>query len=162
MLKRNISCNLSSLNFSFIFVILYFSFSSSFFTLLVFLKVLYITVTIILLIILSSSLLQLFLFRLRELINKYDASRLPPSGGAISSSPIASEDTYLMNHLKASLESVWVFSNQNWEILLRTLESEIGEQVKDFIFSYFFLFFYIYYAFTIRRSVRISPLSHYV
>jgi hypothetical protein len=46
-----------------------------------------------------------------------------------------------MNHLKASLESVWVFSNQNWEILLRTLESEIGEQVKDIIF-YIFLYFF--------------------
>ena len=44
-----------------------------------------------------------------------------------------------MNHLKASLESVWVFSNQNWEILLRTLESEIGEQVKDFKFFSIFV-----------------------
>ena len=65
------------------------------------------------------------------MIKKYDATRLPPSGGAISSSPIASEDTYLMNHLKASLESVWVHSNQNWEVLLKTLESEIGVQVIE-------------------------------
>lgn len=72
--------------------------------------------------------------RLRELIKKYDATRLPPSGGTISSSPIASEDTYLMNHLKASLESVWVYSNQNWEILLKTLENEIGAQVIDFFY----------------------------
>ena len=43
-----------------------------------------------------------------------------------------------MNHLKASLESVWVHSNQNWEVLLKTLENEIGVQVIFFFTRFFF------------------------
>ena len=46
-----------------------------------------------------------------------------------------------MNHLKASLESVWVHSNQNWEVLLKTLENEIGVQVIFFFF--YTIFFYV-------------------
>ena len=51
-----------------------------------------------------------------------------------------------MNHLKASLESVWVYSNQNWEVLLKTLENEIGVQVINFFYTIFFMLIYTVYC----------------
>ena len=70
-------------------------------------------------------------YRLRALIEKYDSSKMPPSGGPISTSPIASEDIYLQIHLKAAIEALWSSSKGDWEQLLKCLENELSEVVSE-------------------------------
>ena len=56
---------------------------------------------------------------------------MPPSGGPISTSPIASEDIYLQIHLKAAIEALWSSSKGDWEQLLKCLENELSEVVSE-------------------------------
>ena len=61
---------------------------------------------------------------------KHDATKIPPSGMAISTSAIASEDLTLQTHLKASLEALWsrVGGGQGGEHDFRLLDLADGEQ----------------------------------
>ena len=56
---------------------------------------------------------------------------MPPAGGPISTSPIASEDIYLQLHLKAAIEALWSHFNGNWEQLMGSLNTELSEVVSE-------------------------------
>ena len=56
---------------------------------------------------------------------------MPPAGGPISTSPIASEDIYLQLHLKAAIEALWSHFKGNWEELMGCLKAELSEVVSE-------------------------------
>ena len=62
---------------------------------------------------------------------------MPPAGGPISTSPIASEDIYLQLHLKAAIEALWSHFKGNWEELMGCLKAELSEVVSEWEWEHY-------------------------